>query len=134
MKARDVRIFDADSGNQLRTLTSETASPWFSPDGRMLVVAENARFTFFETQTWQPIHRIESIRFSGDGRYLVSGGGDQHLTHIWDLVSIRRSLREFGLDWDASESLAVDQPLKPIRLRLDLGEIANTDKRPVYAP
>jgi serine/threonine protein kinase/WD40 repeat protein len=185
MKSRDVRIFDANSGSQLRTLTSETAAPWFSPDGRMLVVAENARFTFFDTETWQQTHQIEtvaggiwpgslafsddskmlalemgskirliatdefspiatfevppnelieSIRFSGDGRFLVSGGGDQHLTHVWDLAAIRSSLREFVLDWDPTESLAVDQPLKPIRLRLDLGEIANTDKRPVFAP
>jgi WD40 repeat protein len=177
MKASDVRIFDAPSGRQLHTLDSDSAAPWFSPDGRLLVVAEVARFTFYETENWQPVHRIEtvsggiwpgslafsddgklmavemghdiqlintadfspiatfsvpanevieSVRFSSDMRYLISGGGDQNLTHLWDLAVVRTRLRELDLDWAPDEPLPqLDQPIKPIRLKLDLGELTD---------
>lgn len=183
MKASDVRIFDAATGKQVKTLPSDSAAPWFSPDGHLLVVAENARYTVYETDNWtairqmdsvaggiwpgslafsndgkvlalefgsqirlirtddySPIARfrvssdelIESIRFSGDGRFLISGGGDQDHTHVWDLNRIRSELRTFGLDWDENESLPESASDKPIHLQLELGEIANTTKSPFF--
>ncbi len=176
VRAQNVQVFDAVSGKQIQTLASLTAAPWFFPDGRRLVVAENARYTVFDTENWKPVkriespaggiwpgslafspdgdllalevgssvqlvdprdystlaelrvpptERIESLGFSGDGRYLVSGGADQDRTHVWDLWRIRRHLRRFGLDWVSEEDSLDTQPThrKPIDLELDLGEL-----------
>ena len=30
-------------------------------------------------------------------RYLISGGGDQNLTHLWDLAVVRTTLLELDL-------------------------------------
>ncbi|MEM6366418.1 MAG: WD40 repeat domain-containing protein, partial [Planctomycetota bacterium] len=185
MKASDVRVFDAISGQLVKTLSSETAAPWFSPDGERLIVAENARYTVYEVGSWRVIKRfetvaggiwpgslafsadgqllalemgsqirlfdatsydplasfqvpsdqlIESIGFSGNGRFLVSGGGDQDQTHIWDLAHLRSQLRSIGLDWSSHDDLQTRAHLKPMRLELDLGKLTDTTRTPSYLP
>ncbi|MEM8668956.1 MAG: WD40 repeat domain-containing serine/threonine protein kinase [Planctomycetota bacterium] len=100
MKAPNVRVFAADTGQQIVTLPSATAAPWFCPDGKRLVVAENARYTFYDTTRWEPIHRIESVAggiwpgslaFSPDGQSLaIEMGSEVHLISADEFTAIAK--------------------------------------------
>lgn len=112
------RIFDARL--ELGTITPPPVT--FSPDSRMLAVADN--------RTDIRLHEIPSgrvlavlsppnpsqiagghgIEFSQDGRWLIFArdGGD---IVGWDLFKVRQQLKELGLDWDAPASPA---PLMPL--------------------
>ncbi len=104
----------------------------FSADGQIIALEMGSRIELIDSESFTPLasfqvaenELVASIRFSGDGRYLISGGGDQHTTHVWDLDRIRRTLRHLALDWKHDEPLSeFADSQKPIRLQLDLGAL-----------
>ena len=79
----------------------------FAPDGRIAALANSAfdiRLIDLESGTdvaMLPLRQGQprpEFRFSGDGRYLLQIGPKLVLV-AWDLASIRRQLRDLGLDW-----------------------------------
>lgn len=96
-KDKTIKLWDAESGRELRTLTGHTE--WvnqiaFSPDGKILVSAardntvkiwnvESGRLikTLPEQTDW-----IMSVAFSPDGKFLAGGGRDRTVK-IWNAAS-----------------------------------------------
>ena len=64
-------------------------------DIRLIDLESGAEVATLPSRQGQP--RPE-FRFSADGRYLLQVGPKMVLV-AWDLESIRRQLRELGLDW-----------------------------------
>ena len=111
----------------------------FSPDGRLVVVADADRVVHLvETASGHTVARLESpdlcevyaASFSPDGSRLVITTNDGPAVHVWDLRAIRRQLGMMGLDWDAaaySDDDPADRsaPVLP-PLRVDLGPLPLT--------
>ena len=85
-----VKIFDADSGEMVKNLTTEDmSSVAFSPDGKWLVIG-GKDYQFLEVGTWEVKWRLQrpfaegfppAMTFSGDGRILA-------LCHTWRNVRL----------------------------------------------
>lgn len=95
-----IKIFDAETGRELRTLTEHIREIYglaFSPDGRRLVSTDGHGVArLWDTSTWQVVHKWGGPRvakdiefsasgdpaFSADGRTLVVRGRDRDVWHF----------------------------------------------------
>jgi eukaryotic-like serine/threonine-protein kinase len=98
----------------------------FSPDGRLVVVADPSRvLRLVETETGRTLARLESpdlcfvgvVTFSPDGSRLVMTTNEPAAVHVWDLRAIRKHLTGMGLDWGAP-AYPDDDPAGPSALPL----------------
>jgi serine/threonine protein kinase/WD40 repeat protein len=79
--AREVHLWRADTGEHVQVLPIETpAAPFFSPDGRWLVLSTGSAYQFLETATWRLSHQIAvheaepnpgDVAFTADGSLTV---------------------------------------------------------------
>ncbi len=119
-------------GRQIRGIAG------FSPDGRLVVVADpNRIIRLVELATGRTLARLESpdlcgvgdVAFSSDGARLVVSSNDRPApaVHVWDLRAIRKHLARIGLDWDAP-AYTEDDPdclAPPLpTLQVDYGPVA----------
>lgn len=91
----------------------------FAHDGKLLAVNLNmTRILLLDPATGQRLAELEApdssslerLRFDAESRYLIAAHPN-HVVHVWDLIELRRSLRELNLDWGA-EPLPSSSPLK----------------------
>jgi hypothetical protein len=84
----------------------------FSPDGRLLVVADPGKFLrLVETPTGRPLARLTGpdlgdvgwATFSPDGSRLVVSNLDAQAVQVWNLRAVRAQLAALDLDWDAPD-------------------------------
>jgi WD40 repeat protein len=91
-----VRVWDAASGQELRTLKGPAGwSVAFSPDGRLLASASEQTVRVWDTTSGQELRTLKghtgtvrSVAFSPDGRRLASASDDRTV-RIWDAASGR---------------------------------------------
>ena len=92
-----IRLWDAASGRELRTLTGHTAATRataFSPDGRLLASGgDDAVVKLWDTATGRELATlnghslgVKALTFSDDGKLLVSGSDDGS-ARLWDVNS-----------------------------------------------
>jgi tetratricopeptide (TPR) repeat protein len=85
-----------------------------SPDSGV----EFARLTIPEADYLQP------LCFTPAARYLAVIGNPSNALYLFDLETLRRDLRELGLDWDNSPLPPIsEEPAEPIHITVDLGSI-----------
>lgn len=75
----------------------------YAPDGRTLWLAKDFRTAgLYDAHTLKPIFFLPTgmipVAISPDGEHLAVSVDAQRL-QVWDLVEVRRQLRELGLDW-----------------------------------
>ena len=105
----------------------------FSPDGRLLAVAQLAgSVRLFEAETGRLVASLDDPQqsrsrhatFSPDGSRLILASEDSRAAHVWDLRAIRRGLFAMDLDWDwppLPEPDVTTPAAGPLRVVTDLG-------------
>jgi WD40 repeat protein len=101
----------------------------FSFDSRALAVGQpNGELRLVDPNSgadWARImHRVPGptalMSFTSDNRYLVALSTDSSsLARIWDLAAMRRSLKEFGLDFPADVLSAKPSAAAPTALQIE---------------
>lgn len=114
------RLWDADSGAQLRRLrghTGDVRGVAFSPDGRLIVTASrDGTARIWRADSGAEVHRLEGhdssegkgvrpVVFSADGR-LVLTGGDDGTARLWDVQADFAERRRLGPHPDRVSSVA----------------------------
>jgi WD40 repeat protein/serine/threonine protein kinase len=99
-----VRLWDAESGEQIRSLHGHAALLWglaFSPDGQRLAAAgggeqkSKKNVTVWDTKTWletpgSPLattYGLRTVAFSPDGRLLAAAGTGSFPMVVWDIAT-----------------------------------------------
>ncbi len=93
-----IRLFDATTFAELRRFGENGAGPAlaakFSPDGKLLVVANGSSISLWDVATGKRLHdvpghfgHITSLAFSHDGKLLASGGDGDGAAIIWDVAT-----------------------------------------------
>ena len=69
-----IKIFNVETGALIEHLLPEVSSPRcvFTPDSRLLVVSTRTERYVWETQTWQPRHRLERAQPDGWSGHVVA--------------------------------------------------------------
>jgi WD40 repeat protein len=107
-----VRLWDLDTGNQLRVIEGTAAAVAFSPDGLLALsgVRDNT-IRLWEVETGKEVRRFKGhedgvigIAFSPDGRRVLSGSADKTV-RLWD-VATDRELHRFNGHQDLVYSVA----------------------------
>jgi WD40 repeat protein len=94
-----IKIWDAESGWEIRTLTGDNTSVYsvaYSPDGRRIVSgSKDGTIKIWDAESGREIRTLEehsdhvwSVAYSPDGRRIVSGADDETIK-IWDAESGR---------------------------------------------
>ena len=109
---KTVRVWSIESGEQLEVLH---VGDWvedvrFSPDGRLLAVAEGFQARIFDVASWDEVASVShhdyvlSAKFTPDGRQLVTGS--------WD-----GSVRVWGVEtWEAERRIEVGWRVNDVEL------------------
>jgi serine/threonine protein kinase/WD40 repeat protein/Tfp pilus assembly protein PilF len=138
----DGRWLATNMGNEVRLWTVgewregprfEGGALCFSPDGRLLAIAQQAGSVgLVEAETGRLVASLDDRQqtraghatFSADGSRLILTGEQSHASHAWDLRTIRRGLAAMDLDWDwpSPPGRNVTTPTAgPLRVATDLG-------------
>ena len=94
-----VRLWDVETGRELRKLQGHKGMVWtapFSPDGRMLASASlDCTVRLWEVETGRELRKLEGhtdflsgVAFSPDGRMLASGSADRTV-RLWEVAGGR---------------------------------------------
>jgi eukaryotic-like serine/threonine-protein kinase len=114
-------------------LSLEGGALSFSPDGRLLAIAQPAgSVQLVEAESGRLVaslddpqqSRSRQATFSADGSRLILTSDDSRAAHIWDLRAIRHELLTMGLDWDwppLPQPQVATQATRPLQLTTDLG-------------
>jgi WD40 repeat protein len=95
-----VKVWDAQSGDEIATLKGHTADVWavaFSHDGKTLASGNGdwdrpGDVRLWDTSTWKETGRLKhtgevlSLAFSPKSRVLAAGGWDKAV-QVWDLAA-----------------------------------------------
>jgi hypothetical protein len=109
----DTRLYAVGTWDPAPPLLRERWQSWatpiaFAPDSRLLATTPTLdRVQLFDLETSQELATlsaddgpfVETLCFRPDGHQLALAGHDLTLW-LWNLHSLRKSLRELGLDWD----------------------------------
>ena len=121
------------SANGGRAPASKGGALAFSPDGRLLAIAQPAgSVQLVEAETGRLVaslddpqqSRSRQATFTADGSRLILASEDGRAAHVWDLRAIRRELVAMGLDWDwppLPEPDVTTPAAGPLRVATDLG-------------
>ncbi|MCX6148751.1 MAG: T9SS type A sorting domain-containing protein [Candidatus Kapabacteria bacterium] len=100
-----VGIFDYNTFKLIKTLEHGINNLCFSPDGKYLATCAsdgyikiwdiNNDFTLWKEYKYQRDPFLRHIKFSSDSKYIVSGGGGECQTTIWD-INVNKLIYEFG--------------------------------------
>jgi WD40 repeat protein len=78
-----VRLWDADTGNEVRRFASSAECLVVPPDGRRVLLGENRLVRLLDVANGKVLHRFDghkdqvtALAISGDGRHALSGGAD----------------------------------------------------------
>jgi tetratricopeptide (TPR) repeat protein len=78
----------------------------------------------FARMTIPEADRLHPLCFTPDGRQLAVIGGESQALYLFDLATLRKELRELGLDWDNSPLLpSSEETTEPVHVTVDLGNI-----------
>jgi WD40 repeat protein len=105
-----VRVWEADTGKVLHTLTGYPGEVWslaFSPDGKVLAAAGGwGEVRLYATASGRELRQLHgatvpllALSFSPDGKRLA-GGGELATTHVWDVETGAAATVLFGLPGD----------------------------------
>ncbi|MCA9061872.1 MAG: protein kinase [Planctomycetaceae bacterium] len=99
---------------EIPRLLAGVGSVAWSPDGSTLALQDLMAVRLLRASTFDPLAELTgpyeeqlslgypegacALRFSHDGRYLLSGT-TQGTLHVWDLLAVRDTLNEMQLDW-----------------------------------
>ena len=143
---RDTHVWDATTNRLIKTIPSQEANVAFSPDGRLLAVAEPHRCSFYDVSTWKLLHQTargsngevpRPVAFSPDGSmvvFITDNRLQASLLATRDFselatIDVHRLMREFSFSPDSSLIIERSHPSTALniwnlrRIRTSLGNL-----------
>jgi len=88
-----VKLWNIASGKEIKTFSGNSVE--FSPDGKLLALSDgDSIFKLLNISTWEPLKtfsnytdKVESVRFSPDGKIFASIGDDDNTIKLWDVIT-----------------------------------------------
>ncbi len=89
----------------------------FSPNGKMLALAQGTRLRIWGTDSWSELlpasahdDKINAVEFSPDGKRILTGGNDRKLIEwSWPEATELRRVEPVGSSWGISKCIVFKQ-------------------------
>jgi serine/threonine protein kinase/WD40 repeat protein len=129
-RSQECRLWEVETWREVRRYGEAMIA--FSSDRRTLALNDvPGQVRLVETGTDREVARLtgpeplwyDPACFSPDGTRLIAVSRDRRGIYVWDLRSIRRQLREMGLDWEWPEFPLAPPPGRRPEVRVDPGSL-----------